>query len=332
MTSINNLNAWLFARAMDLDSATPGLAGLLFRCSNERRHVIAAYLSMQRPHFSFVNDAALGCFLMHAGHREILQATFNTVPEGLRGALRRAGARSHPRRFYPYVHALLSSESRTETKALIPLLKRVTPSSLATARALPDDLRSAALVRVLGSAENARDVAGLVALLSEADVDRVAMCRALAATESMQNVIEFAGKWSFRAKLPGHPVPRADFYIPVEHAGELKRLAIGYRNCLRNLLANALDGRAAFAVVKHNDEEAIVHLIHHRGQWALHEVCGPDNRLPDSALYEVATRYLHAQGIQKRSRSRSADSKWMPLRRLAGREAHQIEIDEVLLG
>ena len=332
MISLNSVSDWMFDRVIQVDAAAPGLAGVLFRCSNEHRQVVAAYLSLQRPHRAFLDDAALGGFLMNARHNAILRAAFGTIPEGLRGALRRAGSRTHPRRFYPYLHRLLSSDSRAQTTALVPLMEKVTPSSLATARVLPADLRTPTLVSILGSADRARDVTRLVTLLSEAGVDRGAMCRALKSVTSMNDVIEFAGRWSFRAKLPSHPVPATELYTPIEHACDLKSVALKYRNCLRNLLANCLDGRAAFAVVRDGDQEAIVHLIRHRAEWTLHEICGPDNRLPNPAVEKIAAQYLERNGIERRRRSRSADSKWEPLRRLAGRDAHQMEMEEVMLG
>lgn len=177
----------------------------------------------------------------------------------------------------------------------------------------------------------ARDVAQLVDLLDGAGVDRAAMCRALTAVRKMDEVIAFANHWAFRAELPAHPVPQGDCYFPIERASDLKRLAHTYRNCLKSMLANALEGRSAFAVIRNEEEEAVVHLVHHQKVWQLLEVCGHNNVRPSATLFAKAAVYLKSRGIEKRSRFSSTKSLWQPLRRLLGREFLQMEMDEILL-
>lgn len=330
MPSMHFLSGWLLNRVVQLDEAAPGLAGAMFRCSAERRQVVAAYLSQERPHRKFENDAALGSFLVKARHDEILSSAFGTVPVGMRGALRRAGGRTHSRRYYAYLRQILGSDARPATKALIPHLTRVSPSILQTSRALSDDLQSPTLVSALKNSGTARDVNRLVDLLEDAGVDRAAMCHALTSAKKMEDVIAFAGTWAFRATLPDHPVPQTDFYTPIQHASDLKHLALSYRNCLRSMLCNVLDGRSAFALFRSDEAEAVVHLVNHGG-WQLLEVCGQNNVQPDTKLRAKASDYLKSHGIVQRRRFRSDTSQWQSLRRLVGRELIQMEMDEILI-
>lgn len=331
MPSTNSVSGWLLDRVVQIDVSAPGLAGAMFRCSNERRHVVACYLSLERPHTKFDDEAALGSFLIQARHHEILRAAFGSVPVGMRGALRRADKRTHPRRFYGYLFQILASDSRSATRALIAHLPRVNPAVLKTSRALSSDLQSPSLVATLRTSETARTVSRLVVLLEGAGVDRAAMCRVLTGAKSMEEVVAFASNWAFRAELPTHPVPQAECYIPIKHGADLKRLARRYRNCMANMLANVLDRRSAFALIRLDEAEAVVHLVSHRGSWQLLEICGPKNTPPSSPLRAKAASYLKSYGIEQRRRFRSDASKWQPLRRLVGRESIQIEMEEVLL-
>ena len=69
---------------------------------------------------------------------------------------------------------------------------------------------------------------------------------------------------------------------------------------MRSMLANALDGRSAFAVVRNAEAEAVAHLVHHRGSWQLLEVCGQNNAQPHSTLRAQAVNYLKSHGIDRR--------------------------------
>ena len=128
-----------------------------------------------------------------------------------------------------------------------------------------------------------------------------------------------------------HPVPQADGYVPIEHAADLRRLAHSYQNCMRGMLANVLDGRSAFALVRSDEGEAVVHLVQHRGLWRLLEICGHNNAQPHPELRARAAKYLKSHGIEQRRRFRSDSSQWQPLRRLVGRDFLQMELDEVFL-
>ena len=79
MASINCLSGWMFDRVIELDSAAPGMAGFLFRCSNERRQAVAAYLSQERPHRVFSDHAALGHFLINTGRDRAIALVMATI-------------------------------------------------------------------------------------------------------------------------------------------------------------------------------------------------------------------------------------------------------------
>lgn len=98
------IHGWLLDRAVEIDATHPGFAGHLFRASCERRHVVAAYLSRNQGSDCPQEMAAVGEFLMSAGHDDILRAAYGPIPPGLRGAISRGAKKVWPRRHYNYVY------------------------------------------------------------------------------------------------------------------------------------------------------------------------------------------------------------------------------------
>ena len=318
MTLITPFGGWLLIEAVEIDTEFAGFAGHLHRCSAERRHVIASYISRETPTLRFGSVAEMGKFLVHASHDEILQAAFATVPSGLRRALGRGGSQPYRRRHYGYLHALMFSERRPTLTRLIPNLPAVNPSRLRVARALPADLRIASLVMAIKDQRLARDLGDLLQLLEEAGSDRQAMITSIAAVKTFSDIRDWARRWAFRVRLPEHPVPSATGYMPIQSGGELKSIALRFRNCARNYLASALEGRSAFAVVSQGANEAVVHLICERNLWALEEVYGVGNSEPDPALVSRATSHLAQHGIGPRGQRPRPQRRWASLRSVAG--------------
>lgn len=318
MKTVTPYGGWLLDRAVEIDEHCPGFAGHLHRCSSERRHAIAAYLSSAVPATELGSLAETGRFLASASHDDILGAAFGTVPQGYRGALARGGQQPYRQRYYRYLYAMMSSNLRPSMTRLIHHLPRVNPTRLQVARILPADLRRANLVMVIRDPRIARDVADLLRLLEGAGADRAAMVAALRGVETLAGVSDWARRWAFRARLPKHPAPESNGYMPVQSGEELKRVAIRHRNCTRNYLANALEGRSAFAVVVWEKSEAVVHLIKERGAWTLDDIYGPGNSAPDPKLVTRATDHLAQHGIGPRGQRPRSEYRWAPLRRIAG--------------
>ncbi|MDH7975703.1 hypothetical protein QH494_26250 [Sphingomonas sp. AR_OL41] len=318
MTSITPIVGWLLDRVVEIDSYCPGFAGHLLRASRERRHVVAAYLAVDAPHLAFESVATLGAFITTARHDDIQRAAFEHVPEGYRGAISRGGAQIYPRSHYRYLFRLMSGSSRPATKRVIPMLSRVNPTRLRVARVLSEELQIAPVVMALKSVEAARDLNALVELLTEAGADRSAMIEALESLGDMGDVRKFAQRWAFRVRLPHHPVPATDGYQPIDDAAQLRSTALQYRNCMRNYVGNALEGRSAFAVVAGETAEAIVHIVRENGVWLLDAFYSRDNISPNRALVDHWTAYLGSHGILARDDRRRSVRRWASLRRLAG--------------
>ncbi len=327
MAKIVPFGGWLLDRSVEIDEHFPGFSGHLHRCSSERRHVIAAYLSSDVGAQGRMTPAETGRFLARATHGDILNAGFEFVPEGYRGALGRGDTQPYSRRYYRYLHSLMSSGLRPSMTRLIHCLPRVDPLRLRIARVLPADLRSANLVMAIKNQLIARDVADLFELLREAGADREAMTRALSGAETSDHIRAWAQRWAFRVRLPRHPAPPGDGYNPVRTAEELKRLAVRHRNCMRNYLSNVLERRSSFAVISEGNESAIVHLVRERGTWVVDDVYGSGNSTPDSKLVQRAMLHLARYAIVSRDKRSRPFRPWAPLRRIAGQFDYEQDWD-----
>lgn len=310
-------SGWMLDQVIQIDADFAGFAGHVLRASTVRRHVIAAYLSRQRPHKQFESLGEVGRFLASARHDEILAAAFNTPSPRLRSLLARAGSQPYARHHYLYVHSLLKSEQRRKTQRLVRTLNPVNPTRLKIARVLPESLQWAPLVEALRSVEQARDLARLVSQLTCSGVDQSSMIAALRLARKPEDIRRFARKWSMKATFPAHPVARCDHYSPVENGEQLVSVARAFRNCARTYVAHILDGRSSFATVSLGNHQAVVHLTRKTTRWTLEDIYGSNNDQPDAKLVEWTTRRLAAANIVRHHEAR-ADGEWDCLRRLAG--------------
>lgn len=332
MVEVTAFGGWLLRVSADIDLEHPGFLGHLLRCGSERRHVIAAYLSRERPMSVFSSASAVGAFLTEASHDAILEAAFGDVPHGLRSALGRAGNQPYSRRYYAYLYSLLSSASRPEMRFVIRHLTRVNPTRLKLARCLPREARTARLVETLRHLPIARDINRLVVLMSAVGLDRTAMITALGKITSEEQVSAWAFRWASKLPLPEHPVPSAPFYSPIQNASDLQARAREFRNCMGGYITTVLERESAFAVITAGVDEAVVHLVRSHGCWTLEDVYAPRNRSPSSAITAKAQAYLRDHGIANRPEESRSSREWACLRRLtrAYDHHHDWDIDEVV--
>ena len=305
--TITPLEGWALAGIVDLDEHHPGTAGHMLRASPERRQVIAAFLSVERPHSDFRSKAETGWFLTQASHSAILRAAFGTVPCGLRGALGRAGDAPHCRRFYRYLHALMSTQDVALTK-IINRLPVLDLARLRILRALPDDLQRENIIASLSSVRDAVDLRAFVAILEGHGVDRSALIAALACTTGRDGIANVAQRWTLKVRFPDAPVPASAAYRPITTGEELRRAALRFRNCMRTYAANIMERRSSFALFQHGGVEAIVHLVAKDGQWQL-------DRLYSSGIAPIGSKTRRCQSASKRDPLSA--SKKDPLRRAA---------------
>jgi hypothetical protein len=313
--SYHQLKGWLLTAAADLDSQCPGVAGHVLRSFDERRHVIAAVLSVT-PREMYCLD--LGRQIQTASHDELIELAFGMVPRGYRRALARAGLHIQPRRFYRYLWAIFSSDDRSEMARVAMSLKRVTWPRLKIMRALPADLRNPMLIDVISDPLQARDLGRVVSMLADHGADRDEMSQVLAGVRTQEHLSGFARRWSMKATFPAHPVPPSDFYTPINTGEELQTSARRFRNCSRSHVARILEGRSSFAEVRIEEGSAVVHLICEGRNWVLEDIYGPSNDRPANEVEDAAEKYLKQFGIG-RSSPIVVDSPWASLRRLTGR-------------
>jgi hypothetical protein len=314
---VRSFTGWALDRACEIDAANPGFLGVLFRSSRERRHVIFTYLSIPSPVRTFSDDGVMGTFLSGAGHTEILSAAIGKVPFGLRLCLRRSGDVPHPPRHYRYLCALLASKRRTAMCAVLRRLDQITPERLQIIRALPEPLRESGLVTALRCTDDARDIARLYRLLIRAGVEQAALTQSMSTIRTMAEVRRLVSKWGQRVTFPSHPIPAGLGYTPITNGAMLKESAIRLRNCSRDYIPRVMEQRSAFAIVSHNDVEAMVHLSRSHDGWIMDGLYGSGNCYPDSTIEAWVLKYLARHGVTLRA-SCNVEREWSCMRRLSG--------------
>jgi hypothetical protein len=317
--SIVAVNGWLLNRLVQLDLPHPGLISHFYTSSNERRHVISAFLAVDRPSSDFRNPGEVAWLLRRGGHDVILAAAYGDVPPGLRGALTRTDTAVQPRRYYAYLRSLLASPDLS-LRRFVERLPPITLEKLRVARALPADARRPDIVGRLTNLRHARDLALFLDLVAHHGADRTAMIAAFQGQK--RSLRDVARHWSLKTSFPPHPIPESPAYKPINSGSELRDVAHRCRNCVRVYIADILDGVCTFAIFNREDREhAVVHLQRAGGEaWALQGLHGPSNLAVSRELREQAEAYLEQHGIVIRRRAR-ARLKFDPVRRLTGHYA-----------
>lgn len=319
-------SAWVLDRIIDIDAHHNGFAGAFMRrtTSDERRQVVAAFLAV-RP-LAEIISADLGGFLLVANHRSILAEAYRSVPEGLRGALRRAGPKVHEQRFYALLHELLSSPPHEHIRACIARLPSLDMTKLLILKMLPNEIARANLVQVLDDVHEAADVRSGLGLLVRSGVEGDELASAIRQVRNSRELSKLWQAWVLKAKAPPHPVPPCSWYRPVTTGAELHRLALAYRNCSRRYIPDLLDPEAghAFAEVRESGRGAVVHLTRERAQWTLEGMYGPRNERPSRELADQIRDYLAQHGIVI-ERHRHRRSEWDVMRKLVAAPLFEFE-------
>lgn len=301
---VTPLDGWFLDRVVALDAAYPDVARHVLRSSTERRHVIAAYLSMSEPCSYFRSEAEVGWFLVNAGHDCILRAGYGCVTQGFRRALSRPAVAIQPRRYYGYLHSLLTKRDDTSLLRLIHRLASIDLTRLRIARMLPHDLRGERLVSSFESLTQSADLPRVVDLLQVAGVDRIGMVASLTSAVTSRDISKALKRWAFRAPLPAHPVCASNLYRPITTGEQLHRTALRFRNCTRSYIANVLEGQSTFATVHFGKQEAVVHLVQRDGSWHLDRLYGAGSEPVTPQLRSMTEDHLVAHNIRLQRRRR----------------------------
>ncbi len=308
---------WALTRIVELDEVHPGLAGHFLRSSDERRQVIAAYLAV--PRADPILPPIEAELLATANHDDILLAAFGSVPVGFRSALARAGRKTHPRRFYRYLHALLASRHARDVIAILAQQPTLDLDRLRVMRALPSQIRTPRIVAFHRDIDHARQTVSLFRLFIENGVDADCLVQAICASEKPGALGRCWRRAMERLHFPSPPIPACAEYRPIENGGELKATALGFRNCMRRYLTDCLEGNRAFGVLSTPVEEVIVHLRRRDDVWHFEDCNTRGNRSVSPAVEATAADFMLGYGITQFVRKREAATKWEPLRELIAR-------------
>ena len=308
-------HSWVIEYVIRIDEVVVGFCGEYFRTSDERRHVIAAYLSAKPPLDDEIEHT--GNFLRNADHGTILSAAYGIVPEGMRRALRRMGPAAQDLRAYTLLHQLLAQPPHVALPECIFRLPTVSRTKLLIARMLPEAISRPNVVEAITDAVGASDVAVAFHLLVSRGVDAEALAHAICKVRSERELMNLWHRWLIKARCPDHPVPGSDAYKPITSGEELNRLSLEWRNCgSKRYLIPIMAGEDAMAVFHHAGKNAMVHLRHSEGRWRFEGAYGPRNAPPPSALRDRLYEHLEAHAVVVNSSTRREQSEWDSLRRM----------------
>lgn len=310
MKSIAPFSGWMLDRIALLDEATPGFAGHYLRASDERRQVIAAFLSATELDDGALNEAA--DFVMEADHRSILIRAFGSVPTGLRSALGRSGPQPHEPTYYRQIVTLLSGGNRRVIEAIWRSTV-MNPDRVATITACPTDLCDSRILNKIKDRKHAADVVLSIDLLGRRGVDRASVVEALRRSDSINDTIK---RWSLRMAFPTGPIPAADGYRPIRNGIELSEIARKYRNCSRGYFSSATSGGHAFGEFCHEGAEVLISFDKTDGMWIVDGVYTYRNFDVDAGISRAAFAFAARYGIPDRRPDRG-DKAVEALRRLA---------------
>lgn len=329
IADVSAVSGWSLAAVSELDRYCPGFAGHFLRASDERRQVIAAYLAVTQHRKADMGNVAcytnregeVAAFLSSASHSDILKEAFDNVPDGLRGALSRAGAQPHKRGFYFLLTHLLRGHRRPDLARAIQCMRKVDLRNLEIACVLPRELLHPDMVGRIHDRTEARHIAMAVGLLRARVIDRQAFSTGLRSLRRRGDMQDFFAKWVLKCEFARSPIPATDIYRPIEDGPTLARVALEYRNCSRTYAADLLEGEVSLAEYVTEQGSAIIHLLKRDGVWLLDDVHARRNRDVDPRLRSDAVEYLRLRGILERRVSAGKLTPHAALRRFLPRGA-----------
>ena len=296
MTTITPITGWVLDAIIAHDEVCPGLAGHYFRASNERRQVIAAFLSSGGPNERRQDN--IGDYLIRANHRSMLSQAYGSIPAGLRRALSKSGAQPHDASYYADLHDALAFGSRHVVTAIMHAT-RLSPERFEIIKALPIDLCDSRIVERIKDVHHARDLIAVVELFGEKAGSRLGLVDALIrSSASLEAVVR---RWCCRLEYVDRPIEECVSYRPVRNGVELHEIARRYQNCGRNYSATALVGESAFGeYVAEDGRRVLICFDKTEGDWKLEGLYGRRNRSIAEDLATQARKFVSAHGIGDR--------------------------------
>lgn len=321
MTKVGPVHGWALDRILELDRHCPGVAGSFLRASSERRQIVASLLASEKNRnlnapVRAMSENERARIINQADHHTILVAGYGAPPEGMRGALGRAGSEPHAPRFYGYLYHLLATPRCRPFAATIAQMPRVNMSRLRIARHLPAALQTPSLISAIENVETAKDISLLAALMVSNGINRDSLFGALRQVTHRRQIAKFWSRWCLKTVFPTQPVAGSPFVRPVASAAELRSIALKYHNCAERYVSDVLEGRAAFCEFVREGSGLIMHLRRNGDRWLIESVNVKYNGPVPRNARAAAVQHFAELGIFERARHRPMRGDWSAMRRL----------------
>lgn len=300
---------WAIKQVAQVDIRRPGFAGHFLRASHERRQVISLYLACRGCDDLDVDrvDQLIG-----GSHDAILNLAVEDVPQGLRGALRRAARKYHPQEFYVELIDVLRTEDVKERRAFSHLAE-IDLDLLKRWRLAPPELRCGHFISLFEDVDALAACLKAVETLVEAGISKADAINRLSQVKTKKALSTAFDKLLQKLKFRGFPLAGNPFITPVRTVGELRCIAKFFRNCSASFVFDGLEGRSLFYVLQGEQPVGLVHLEKERGEWIVSDIVGRSNRPLPPSIMMGALEYFEGGGIQHAANFRS--SKWDAVRR-----------------
>ncbi|WP_457105673.1 hypothetical protein [Methylobacterium sp. P5_C11] len=309
--------------ACTLDAACPGFLNRLFYASDLRRATIFAALAeikfdgadqvvlrlrrlapaLCHPDLDIWAQVARALMVLRA--RNIVQAIFGDVPDGLVGLLARLGPDPLPNRGqYRLAHRLFADpRARARAKLLRQTPGRITPDHIETAVRLDPVLLHQKVFEQVRGAEQVETLHAALALIRALvpQVNDVALHRSLDGLRSSGTDLgEWIERWLRKAtRVPfAPPIPANDPDLRVLDGPGMVELGRRFRNCARDRVGHVAAGLRCYIEWRDRNAPAVIELRRLTGGlFLVEDLRGPNNRDLDPKLAELIRGRLATFGV-----------------------------------
>ncbi|MFL4991781.1 MAG: hypothetical protein ACJ8DV_10875 [Microvirga sp.] len=314
---------WALQAASLIDTHCPSLINHVLTASDCKRQVIFATLADLRlttpdKLAADLRDIAptdclttldplaqIGRALIVSKPRQIIEAVFGFVPEGLLGVMKRIGSQPFACPLtYRLLHDLMSRrEHRARAKALVQVAGLITEDAIRIIADLDGPWLSPAVICRIRSRQELDAFIDAVELIrwvcpKVSDEELAASFENLSPRASAS---EWASRWLSRATafLAIPPVPDDPEFRLLDSGNAMEQVGRDLQNCLRDKIISCALGRQAF--VLHTSSSAVIELVRLRDggndAWALERLHGSGHAPVSSETVRTMVEKLSAVGI-----------------------------------
>lgn len=217
-------------------------------------------------------------------------------PVGLEGVL---GAIDLPMWSRPQYWALWAMAQCPKARKVLLHAENLTPNLVAILAQLPPGLRAAKIVAHVRRPMEAKLLAALCA--TDGDAERL-----MAMAKNCNSRSDFYGHLADSAlgsdEFPAAPlIDHADIQ-PIANVVELRRAAIAFGNCLRDLVDGAVNGLSAYYVYRGPEPAVIAIAPRFGGRHVIEQISGLNNDLVSGATKQIIRAAFAAHGVADRRR------------------------------